>query len=121
MRKIDKIILLVVFGSIPLGLILFLIYSAAFGPTLKQTILKRDSLETVSGVVDTLFNDERNHNIRTAIFKNGKIFQIAPEWELKIEIGDSLYKKRGSFFLEVYKRLGQKINLDYRKTIRPDL
>jgi hypothetical protein len=117
MRKIEKIIIYSIFGSIPVGLFLFFVFSMIFGPSTKQVITKRDLSENVNGVVDTLFNNDRNHNIRTAILKNNQIFQILSEWESKIEIGDSLYKKKGSFLLEVYKRSGKKVVLDYRLTI----
>jgi hypothetical protein len=90
------------------------------GPSTKQVIIERDLSENVNGVVDTLFDNYRNHDIRTAIMKNNQIFQILPEWESKIEIGDSLYKKKGSFLLEVYKRSGKKVVLDYRSTIKKE-
>jgi hypothetical protein len=92
------------------------------GPTLKQTILERDSLETVNSVVDSLFTDDRNHDVKTAILHNGQFFQIVPEWESQIGVGDSLHKKKGSFLLEVHNKDARKNKvLDYRNTIRPDL
>jgi hypothetical protein len=120
MNKIDKIIIYGIFGSIPVGLFLFSIFSMILGPSTKQVIIERDLSENVNGVVDTLFDNYRNHDIRTAIMKNNQIFQILPEWESKIEIGDSLYKKKGSFLLEVYKRSGKKVVLDYRSTIKKE-
>jgi hypothetical protein len=39
---------------------------------------------------------------------------IKPLWETKIEIGDSLSKKRGSYKLEIYKENGKKVIMDYR-------
>ncbi|MDF2432831.1 MAG: hypothetical protein JWP44_2462 [Mucilaginibacter sp.] len=118
MSKIGKIIIYSIFGSIPAGLVLYFVYCMLFGPSTKQVITASDLSENVSGVVDTLFNDERNHDIRTAILKNKSTFQILREWESDIEVGDSLYKKKGSFFLEIYKKGGKKIVLDYRSTIK---
>ncbi|WPV00203.1 hypothetical protein SNE26_00280 [Mucilaginibacter sp. cycad4] len=74
-------------------------------------------METINGVVDTLYNDKANHNIRTAILTNKTKYQIESEWENKIEMGDSLFKAKGSFLLEMYKRNGQKVILDYKSTI----
>ncbi|SHN37537.1 hypothetical protein [Mucilaginibacter sp. OK098] len=117
LSKVEKIILYSIFGSVPAGLLLFFLYCVIFGPSTREVIIERDLSENVNGVVDTVYNDEPNHNIRTIILKNKDIFQIEHLWELQIEIGDSLYKKKGSFFLEVYKKQGKKIVLDYRTLI----
>ncbi|SEO26169.1 hypothetical protein SAMN05192574_106314 [Mucilaginibacter gossypiicola] len=113
----DKIIIYCIFGSVPMCLVLFVTYNLTFGPSTRQVIIQNDSLEMVSGVVDTVYNDALNHNIRTAILTDKTRYQIIPEWENKIEEGDSLYKAKGSFLLEIYKREGKKIVLDYRSTI----
>jgi hypothetical protein len=120
LSKVDKIILNCIFGSIPIGLLLYFVFCTIFGPSAKQVTIERDLSENVNGVVDTLFNDIRNHDIRIAILKNKATFQIFREWESAIEIGDSLYKKKGSFLLEVYKRNGKKVVLDYKSTIRSE-
>lgn len=117
MRKIDKIIIYCISGSMPLCLVLFVSYNAVSGLSMREGIIQRDSLEAVSGVVDTVYNDKPNHNIRTAILTNKTVFQIMSEWERKIEAGDSLQKKKGSFLLEVHKKSGEKIILDYKTTI----
>lgn len=103
-------------GVLPFGLALLFAQNILFGPTRKQVIVKRDSLVAICGVVDTLFNDKPNHNVRTAVLTNKLVFQINPEWESKIEIGDSLNKVKGSFILEVYKKNGKKVILDYKTT-----
>ena len=118
MSKTEKVIIYSIFGSVPVGLILYFLYCMLFGPSTKQIITERDLSENVCGVVDTLFNDDRNHDIKTAILKNKSTFEILREWESDIEIGDSLYKKKGSFFLNIYKKGGKKIVLDYRSTIK---
>jgi hypothetical protein len=116
MKKIDKIIIYCIFGSVPMCLVLFVSYDLMFGPSTREVIIQRDSLEMVNGVVDTLYNDKPNHNIRTAILTDKTKYQITPEWESKIEAGDSLYKAKGSFLLEIHKKKGEKIILDYRST-----
>ena len=120
LSKVEKIILFSIFGSVPAGVLFFFIFSMIFCPSTKQLITERDSLENIDGVVDTLFNDNRNHNVRTAVLNNNQVFYILREWEPKIEVGDSLYKKKGSFFLEVHKKQGGKIVLDYKSTILSD-
>ncbi len=120
MQKIDKRIIYCIFGSILLCLILFVSYNAVFGISMRESIIQRDSLDTVSGVVDTVYNDKSNHNIRTSILTNKTVFQIISEWESKIETGDSLHKTKGSFLLEVYKKSGRKVILDYKTTIVPE-
>jgi|GEM_PF-2087771 len=117
MNKVDKVVYWI-FGVICIGLLLFFVLSLVFGPSTKQVIIENDLSEEVNGVVDTLFNDAGNHDVRTAILKNKQIFEIVSEWESKIEKGDSLYKKKGSFLLEVYKKTGKKIVLNYKTTIK---
>lgn len=119
MLRIDRIIIYCIFGSIPLCLVLFVSYNVAFGSSASEAIIQRESLETVNGVVDTVYNDKPNHNIRTAILKDKTVYEIERTWESKIEVGDSLHKTKGSFLLEVYKKNGEKIILDYKSTIAP--
>jgi hypothetical protein len=116
LNKTEKIILYSLFGSVPLGLVVFFAFNMIFGKPTKQIIRESDSLETVNGVIDTLFNDRQNHNTRTAILRNRQIYYIEREWESEIETGDSLNKIKGSFLLEVYKKGGKKKVFDYRST-----
>jgi hypothetical protein len=118
MRKIDKVIIYSILGIIPACLVLFVLWNVIWGPSTKQVITEMDLSENVNGVVDSLFDDKANHNVRTAILKNNYIFQIESQWASKIEVGDSLNKKKGSFLLEVYKKGNKKLVLDYRSTWR---
>ncbi|AYL97145.1 hypothetical protein [Mucilaginibacter celer] len=120
MQKIDKIIIYCIFCSIPFCLVLFVSYNAVFGLSMRESIILRDSLETVNGVVDTVYNDKPNHNMRTAILKDKTVYRIEPTWKSKIEAGDSLHKIKGSFLLEVYRKSGEKVILDYKTTIAPE-
>jgi hypothetical protein len=117
LSKVDKIILYSILGSIPACLILYFLYNIIWGPSVKQVATNRHLSESVIGVVDTVYNDRANHDIRTAILNNNNLFQIENVWESQIEIGDSLNKKKGSFFLEVYKKQGKRIVLDYKTLI----
>ncbi len=118
MRKIDKVIIFSILGVLPACLILFFLWNTIWGPSTKQVITETDLSENVNGVLDSLFDDRANHNVRTAIMKNHYVFQIESQWASKIEIGDSLNKKKGSFLLEVYKKGNKKLILDYRSTLR---
>ena len=117
LKKTDKIILCCIFGSIPAVLALFFLYNVIWGPSLKQTLTDMYLSEKVNGVVDSLYDDADNHNIRTALLKNGSLFQIERQWDSEIEVGDTLSKKAGSFLLEVYKKQGKKIVLNYKSII----
>lgn len=115
--KTDRIIIYCFIAFAYLVVIVPLLIFTFTGPTRKQSITQNDSLENFQGTVMRVYNDQANHNIRTAVLKNKYIFYVLPEWESKIEAGDSLCKKKGSFLLEVYKRHGEKIVLDYKPTI----
>ena len=116
LSKLDKIIIYCIFYAIPLGLLIYFLLSGINGSSTSQIIRERDSLENVTGIVDSVFNDEQNHNIRTALLTNKKTFQIFKNREFEIEKGDSLYKKEGTFYLEIYKKSGKKLVLDYKTT-----
>lgn len=58
-----------------------------------------------------MYFDERNHNVKTAVLDNARLYPIYRNWERQIEIGYSLSKKKGSFLLEVYKRNKAKLTL----------
>lgn len=117
MRKIDKIILYSVLGLVPVGILLAILYSLMFTPSTKQMLTEMYSSQQVNGVVDSMYNDERNHNVRTLVLTNKSVFYIEELWTYKIDVGDSLYKKKGSFLLEVFKKNGKKMVLNYRTFI----
>lgn len=116
--KTDKWILFCVFGSIPFGLIILFFYGMFFGPSTEQLIRQRDLQENFSGRVDSAFNDERNHNVRMVVFKNGDQYPIPPEWEMNIEAGDSLSKEKNSYILQVFKKDHRKLIFDYRSNYK---
>lgn len=120
LSKTDKIILYSVLGIVPVGLTFFMLFSFIFCPSTKQMLTDMYASEHVSGVVDSMYNDENNHNVRTLVLTNKSLFQIEELWTYKIDIGDSLYKKRGSFRLEVFKKDGKEIVLNYKEFVPKD-
>ncbi|MOA36850.1 hypothetical protein D3C78_1583970 [compost metagenome] len=94
----------------------FVIWSAIFGKPLDELVKEDDLGEEFTGIVDTLYHEKQNHNVKIAGLSNGYKYQINGSWENEIKKGDSLSKKKGSFLLKVYKGNGQIITLDYRNT-----
>lgn len=116
--KKDSVIIYFVFGIPMLLLIGFALFTMLHGPSKNELIVIDDLSEGFTGKVDSMYFDERNHNVMTAILDNVRLYPIYRNWEYQIEIGDSLSKKKGSFFLEVYKKNKTKLTLDYRDTYK---
>ena len=76
--------------------------------------MDRDLNESFVGNVDSLYRDKNNHNVKIGVLSNGYKYKIPPLWELRIEIGDSLSKRKGSLDLYIYKKKMELIILDYR-------
>ena len=115
--NIGKIIYFGLLAVVPALIIILFVYDVVWGPSFNQVMTKEYSSETVHGVVDSLFDDVPNHDIRTAILTNKIIYQIESSWINDIEVGDSLSKDTGSFLLNVYKKNGKKVVLDYKPLI----
>lgn len=67
-----------------------------------------------NGKIDSVYYDQKNHNTKTVVLKDGYTYRIWAGWEPFIEIGDSLSKKRGSLDLIVYKKNKGKMILNYQ-------
>ncbi|MGY0039914.1 hypothetical protein [Pedobacter sp. NJ-S-72] len=106
----------IIFGvlSIPLFLLFgFLSWNMIFRPDHLELVKQRDLPLEFNGKIDSLYFDERNHNVKVAVLNNQYEFHIPRNWEHHLEIGDSLLKKKGSFETEVYRDGKRKIILDY--------
>jgi hypothetical protein len=117
--KTTKYIFLGLFSIIPILIVFLFLKDRIWGPSLRQSITEDFLSESAHGVVDSLYNDKQNHNIRTAIFTNNTVFYISELWENYIQIGDSLSKNQGTLLLEVYRHSRKTKVLDYRKLIPP--
>lgn len=118
--KIDSTIIYFVFGVPMLLFIGFVVFTMITGPSTQELIRADDLAKNCTGRVDSLFYDKRNHNGRYAVLQNGKIYPIARLQQYHIEVGDSLSKKEGSFILEVFKKNGARLTLDYRDTYKKE-
>ncbi len=118
--KKDSRIIYFVFGAPILVLIGFVVYTAITGPGTQELIMAEDLAEDFTGRIDSLYFDERNHNVKTAMLNNSQLYPIYRNWERYIEVGDSVSKKKGSFLLEIYKKNNTRMTLDYRDTYKKE-
>ena len=80
-----------------------------------QELIKADNLaENFTGRVDSLYFDQKNHNVKYAVLQNVQKIPVLMIWERYIAVGDSFPKQKGSFAWEVYKKKSNKMVLDYR-------
>jgi len=64
------------------------------------------------GKIDSIYRQKMKHNI-LALKTKDCIFDVAPDWETKFKLGDSISKKKGELIVEHY-RNGELIEvLDY--------
>lgn len=82
-------------------------------------LIKENNLnENFIGRVDSLYFEKQNHNVKIGLLSGGYKYQIFRQWERYIQVGDSLSKERKSFILNVYKKNGESITLDYQSTYK---
>ncbi|AFD06625.1 hypothetical protein [Solitalea canadensis] len=116
LEKTDKIILYSLFSIPAILLLIFFVWSVSSSKPVEEFKKEDDLRKEFVGRVDTLYFEKQNHNIKIAKLSNGYKYQIFRRWEIEIEIGDSLAKEKGSFFVKIYKKNGRVITLDYRDT-----
>jgi len=86
-------------------------------PTDWTGVLQEASSKAFNGRVDSVYRQTYNHNIKTARLVGGYTFELWPDWEELVQVGDSLAKKRNAYQVKVFKRNGTTITLDYKKMI----
>jgi hypothetical protein len=118
MTKVSKGVLYSAFFVLVILLVGFFFWSIAFDKTTEEVIKDRDLAESFASKVDSLYYDKQNHNTKIAVLANGYKYQIFRKWEPKIQIGDSLFKRKGSFKLIIYKDNAVKATVDYRDTYK---
>ena len=116
--KKDSNIIILVFGIPFIILIGFMISSIFSGNSLNERIKMDNLSENVHGIIDSLYFDTQNHNVKFAIINLKQKFPINRKWERYIEVGDSISKNKNSFIVEIYKQKKTKIILDYRDTYK---
>jgi hypothetical protein len=115
---------LVLSGVSVIAIVCFLIWNKYYATSFAQNFLDNSALEVFHGKIDSIYNDVPNHNERIALLSDGYKFAIWPEWESKFSVGDSLDKKGKSLKIEIYKKDGKRIELNYKeiaKGFRKDL
>ncbi|WP_316784899.1 hypothetical protein [Pedobacter frigiditerrae] len=82
--------------------------------------MKNDLEEQFEGKVDSLFQDDRDHNIKKAVIGSRYVYSMPRKWEGIIEVGDSLVKKKNTLELSVYRQGQLKRVLNYRDTYKKE-
>lgn len=114
----DQNIVKLVFGIPLFFLIGFMVYSFLTKDNIAVVIKENNLAEDFAGKVVSLFKDEDNHNIKTAVLSNKYKYLLPAAWEDVIKIGDSLSKKKNTLKLEVYRQGQPKLVLDYSNTYK---
>ncbi|SFS98428.1 hypothetical protein SAMN04487890_107274 [Mucilaginibacter polytrichastri] len=114
----NKITFWHVFRFACIALVVILYWVSSKGPSAKELILQEAALEAFHGTADSIYHQTQNHNTKTVRVSDGHILELWSEWENLIDVGDSLYKLKGSFQIKVLKRSGRVTVLDYKEIVR---
>lgn len=90
-----------------------------FGPSAREEKSKEYLSEQFNGNVDSIYRDERNHNVQMEILSTGWLFSTPAGWESKIAVGDSMAKSKGSLKIYLYKKAKDTVVLDYNEVLPP--
>lgn len=118
MNRTDKIILYSVFYISVILLSCYFLWSVFFGKPTSELTREDDLNENFTGRIDSLYFERQNHNVKIGLLSDGYRYQIFRQWERYIDVGDSLSKNRKSFLLNIHKKDGEVITLDYRDTYK---
>ena len=111
--KRDKIIVWIILSIIVFGMIGAIAYRFIYDESGGKRIIKESAALNFSGRVNSIYRDERNHNVKTVVLNDGYKYGVYAEWESSIEVGDSLSKVGGTLDLIVFKKDKQKVILNY--------
>jgi hypothetical protein len=120
-KKEDRETLIILYKIlVPISIVLvgFVLWATRNEPSAKESFLRHASSETFKGRVDSIYNDVPNHNARIALLSDGYKYGLYTEWAPEIELGDSLSKDTGSLNIQVYKKDGKRVTLNYMQLAR---
>jgi hypothetical protein len=99
----DKSIIYIVLFVPMLVMIGFAIRGAFFNDrSSRDYFLETREKESFHGVVDSIFWQKDNHNVKTLKSDHG-VFEIERVWENKFKVGDSVSKHKGCLLVEHYR------------------
>jgi hypothetical protein len=100
--KTGKVIFFCLIAAVPAFVVIFALITGFFGPSSREIMTEMYSQETIHGVVDSIYNDTKNHNVRMVILTDKTAHEVQDQWVINIEKGDSISKNKGSFIFDVY-------------------
>ncbi|OCX51896.1 hypothetical protein BEL04_17995 [Mucilaginibacter sp. PPCGB 2223] len=112
-KRVDTAVRIIGF----IAAIVMMIYLIWFTPShdeMYKRWLKEIANESFQGEVDMMYVDKGNHNAHWLIINRDSVRGYPAELEHRIEIGDSLIKKRNETILTVRKKNGKMIIWDYK-------
>ncbi|WP_207420074.1 hypothetical protein [Desertivirga brevis] len=119
MNKVDSIILNILFRIPAVVLCGYFLWCMFTGKSIEELKSEDDLKEAFKGTVDTLFHEKQNHNIKVALLRSGYRYEILPNWERFIEVGDSLVKLQNELIVRVFKKNGgDTLSLNYQDTYK---
>ncbi|WP_295800960.1 hypothetical protein [Mucilaginibacter sp.] len=99
-------------------IIIFIIWQMHREVTPAQLVLTAATKNQFHGKVESVFRDERDHNMLKVKLTTGYVYSLYPEWESMVELGDSLSKLKNTVVVEVFKQNGKKVILDYKELVK---
>ncbi|MBD1364006.1 hypothetical protein IDJ77_09315 [Mucilaginibacter sp. ZT4R22] len=107
-------IMLKIMIPIIIPLIAFIVWASYPWLSRDEMLIKDSPLLVIHGKVDSIYNDEDNHNIKTYRLTNRHTYFLQESTSIKVNLGDSLSKLKGSEKVYIVKAGGEKITVDYK-------
>jgi hypothetical protein len=87
-------------------------------PPTSELVVKGALPLNFKGKIVAMYREKYSHNELRAKLSDGYVYGIYADWENKLSMGDSISKKKGNVFVEVFKANGHKDTLDYKKMVK---
>ncbi|NCD72239.1 hypothetical protein [Mucilaginibacter agri] len=96
----------------------FLIWSEDATVHRGQLVLQDAALQEFHGRVDSVYLDKNKANARTLLLSDGNTFMLYPDWQSKVNKGDSLSKEKNVYQVNIYRDGKAGGVLDYKELVK---
>jgi hypothetical protein len=87
-------------------------------PSVSELVVEGSLSLNFNGRIVATYREKHSHNELRAKLSSGYVYGIYADWENRLGVGDSLSKKKGNVFVEVFKANGNKDTLNYKKMVK---
>jgi len=86
--------------------------------TMREKVLYDAPKMSFHARIDSKYHQTQNHNTPTVRLCDEYIYELWQSWYDKVDVGDSLVKKKGELQVIVFKHNGMIVILDYKELVK---